>query len=190
MIFLFSPVAGLAACMCWHVFATRMWPDMFRLWVAIHSALMGQFCLGAFAVAFSMQTEPVATEDFWGNAALWELAYLSLVYCYFLGFFNVGESARRVRLLIELESAGTRGLTLQEILSAYNADMIVTARLARLVASGQILERDGQYYMGKPLMLAVAKTSVLLKRVFLGSRSEFGEARPSGISSPPARGSL
>lgn len=127
---------------------------------------------------------------FLGNAALWELAYLSLVYCYFLGFFNVGESARRVRLLIELESAGTRGLTLQEILSAYNADMIVTARLARLVASGQILERDGQYYMGKPLMLAVAKTSVLLKRVFLGSRSEFGEARPSGISSPPARGSL
>jgi len=53
--------------------------------------------------------------DLVGHAVLWALTYLSLVYCYVFGFYNVCESTRRVRLLIELLAAGDRGLTLLEI---------------------------------------------------------------------------
>ena len=74
------------------------------------------------------------------------LTYLSLAYFYVFGFYNLGESARRIRLLIELRSAGDRGMTLDEILAVYNARMIVEARLQRLLSGGQVVEREGRYF--------------------------------------------
>ena len=87
------------------------------------------------------------------------------------------ESARRIRLLVELQAAGERGLTLTQILAAYNARMIVDARLGRLLAGGQVVERDGRYFIGKPLMLYGAKALVLLKIAFLGAPDEFARRR-------------
>ena len=110
----------------------------------------------------------------WDTTGVWALTYLLLAYCYVIGFFNLGESARRIRLLIELHGAGNRGMTLDEILAAYNARMIVEARLGRLLTGGQIVERGGRFVSKRSPLLYIAKMLVLLKILFLGARSEFG----------------
>ena len=122
----------------------------------------------------AVRSMPLLSATVWEMAGVWVLAYLFLAYCYIIGFFNLGESARRIRLLIELHGAGKRGMTLDEILAAYNARMIVEARLGRLLTGGQILERGGRYVSKRSPMLYIAKMLVLLKILFLGVRSELG----------------
>ena len=61
-------------------------------------------------------------------------AYLCLSYCYF-NFLNLGITARRIRLLIELLEAPD-GLTWAQVLERYDARQMVGARLGRLLAGG------------------------------------------------------
>jgi hypothetical protein len=114
----------------------------------------------------------VPAVDAWGSAAASLAAYVAFAYCYVIGFFNIGESARRIRLLIELSGAGPRGLTVPEILAVYNARMVLDARLYRLSVSGQIAERDGRYVLARRAMLRAAKALVLLKILLLRRRAE------------------
>ena len=94
------------------------------------------------------------------------------------GFFNVSETARRLRLLVELLDAGPRGLSLDEVLRAYNARMIVEARLRRLVAGGQLALADGRYVLRRSLGLSVAKLLVGIKLLLLRAPSEFAAGPP------------
>jgi len=99
------------------------------------------------------------------------LCYCALGYCYF-HFINLGETARRVRLLRELYE-NPDGLTEAELLSRYNSREIVPVRLARLLGSGQILSREGRYCTGKPAVLIMARAVSLLKRVLFGRCAVF-----------------
>jgi hypothetical protein len=99
------------------------------------------------------------------------LSYTALGYCYF-HFVNLGETARRIRILRELYER-PEGLTPEEILARYNAKHIVDLRLRRLLHNHQVIEGDGKYYIGKPIMLFIAKSITLLKLLILGKKSEF-----------------
>ncbi len=99
------------------------------------------------------------------------LTYGCLGYCYF-HFINLGETGRRIRILRELKDAPD-GLTLKEFLARYNAKEIIERRLSRLVATGQIVIRDGRFYIGKPVVLAMARILVGFKLLVLGKGSEF-----------------
>lgn len=167
-----GPLIGLAVCVVVHVLVSRAAPALPRL----HGIAVS---VGAGLVVASVLpwlADSGAPTDIggWGAALAWLSTYLLLAYCYVIGFFNLGESARRIRLLIELEQAGPRGLSLEEILTVYNARMIVTLRTERLMTGGQIVERDGRYVLRSPVMLRAAKALTLLKVVLLGARSEFG----------------
>lgn len=96
---------------------------------------------------------------------------MALSYCYFV-FINLGETARRIRILKEVLDA-PEGLSLEEILRRYNANEIIERRLQRLLVNGQIIIRDDKYYIGKPLMLWMAKIVVAFKFILLGKKSEF-----------------
>jgi hypothetical protein len=85
---------------------------------------------------------------------------------------NLGVTARRPRLLIELSEAPA-GLTYAQVLDRYNGRYQVEVRLERLLGSGQIVLRNGRYRIGKPVLLLVARIMVLLKRLLLGKSSEF-----------------
>ena len=91
------------------------------------------------------------------SLAVWFATYLLLAYCYVVGFFNLSESARRIRLLIELHEAPGHAMTLDEILTAYNARMVVEARLRRLVGAGFLVERGGRYWIGHRAGLWIAR---------------------------------
>jgi hypothetical protein len=99
------------------------------------------------------------------------LIYMALGYCYF-HFINLGETARRIRIVREIYEARA-GLSRDELLERYQAQQIVDLRLRRLLHNQQILERDGRYYIGSPVMLGMAKSITFLKRCLLGKSSEF-----------------
>jgi len=94
------------------------------------------------------------------------LIYALLGYCYF-HFVNMGETARRIRILAELAEAG-EGLSLREILERYNAGDIIDRRLARLVNNGQVRCENGRYYIGNPTVLTMARLTAAAKRVIFG----------------------
>ena len=99
------------------------------------------------------------------------IIYFCLSYCYF-NFINMGETARRIRLLRELCDS-SQGLNKEEILSRYNAEVVVDLRMRRLLNNHQIISRAGRYYVDSPVMLLIAKAIVLMKLVVLGKKSEF-----------------
>jgi len=99
------------------------------------------------------------------------LCYGAFGYCYF-HFVNLGETARRIRLVRELyENPG--GLSEAELLQRYNSREILAARMSRLLGNGQIISRAGRYFTGKPAVLFMAKTVTLLKFIIIGKKSEF-----------------
>ncbi|ODS30482.1 MAG: hypothetical protein SCARUB_04411 [Candidatus Scalindua rubra] len=96
--------------------------------------------------------------------------YSSLGYCYY-NFINLGVTARRIRILREIYYS-KKGLSLEEIIERYNAKDIVEMRINRLVNSGQVVYKEEKYYIGKPIVLIIAKIIVTMKLIVLGKKSE------------------
>jgi len=171
LVLMVAPLVALGACIVVHVVLSRALPGLPRprgIMLSVGAAAVGVAGLALFGPAERLPAGLSPLE----LAAVWLLTYILLAYCYVIGFFNLGESARRIRLLIDLHQAGRRGLTLEEILSAYNARMIVDVRLQRMVAGGQVSERDGVYFTASRVMLTAARLLVWLKIAYLGSRHE------------------
>lgn len=114
---------------------------------------------------------PVSFKDFLLILLANSITYASLGYCYF-HFINLGETARRIRILREIYDSKD-GLTMEEILQRYNSKEIVDKRLSRLINNGQVIYKNGRYYIGSPIMLMITKIIVAMKLLLLGRRSEF-----------------
>jgi hypothetical protein len=84
-----------------------------------------------------------------GSDSLWAAGYCALVYAAFaytyFHFFNMSESARRIRILHEIHKAGS--LTGGDIRSLYRSSDIIHVRLQRLVAMKALSCRGGRYSM-------------------------------------------
>lgn len=125
----------------------------------------GAFVLFLFETGYICRSSGAAIDTF-GRLAANAIIYLAFWNTYF-HFLNMGETARRIRILRELYSA-PGGLTLDEIISRYNAEEIIGRRLSRLVSSGQIALKNGKYYIGSPFMLFAANGIMLLKTILFG----------------------
>jgi hypothetical protein len=106
-----------------------------------------------------------------GQITLSTVTYIALGYGYF-HFINLGETARRVRILIELWESDD-GLSRNEILERYDAAHIVKVRLQRMINKRQIVVQNDRYYIGKPIMLYIAEAIVMMKVILLGRTGEF-----------------
>lgn len=71
--------------------------------------------------------------------------FIMLASCYFMGIFGLMATSVRIRILCEIARAGSRGMTMKQLLARYNREAIVTKRLARLVSSGDIVCANGKY---------------------------------------------
>lgn len=172
-----APLLALAANVVAQVALYRLRPRAGLLRSELAGFAVGGAALGlAHALAGAPPQPPgEAAALFAANA----LCYGALGYCYF-HFGNLGETARRVRIVREL-AAAPGGLTLEQILRRYDAREIFDRRLARLTGTGQIVLRDGRYFIASPVLAAMARGVLLLKLVFLGSGSEFEGRRGRGI---------
>lgn len=101
------------------------------------------------------------------------LLYAAFCYVYF-HWNNMGETARRIRMLREL-AAAPDGLGFQEMVRRYPAREILERRLERLSAAGQIAETDGRLVLTGKTVLLAARLVGLAKRVIFGGRSELDE---------------
>jgi hypothetical protein len=110
------------------------------------------------------------------------MTYGALSYGYF-HFLNLGETARRVRILREIVEAN-RPLSLAEILERYDAREVVRNRLERLTGKGQVLFRDGRYTVARETVLRMAQAVDWLKRLLLGRVEQ-----PAGCSTSSTRSS-
>jgi len=137
----------------------------------LRSVFIG-FAAGALSVgtveSFIVLTTSVSIEKFIPALFVDTATYFALGYCYF-HFVNLGETARRIRLLRELYDA-PGGLTEEQILSKYNAKEIVSIRLTRLLNNNQIILRDARYYVANSVMVFISKALVFMKLVILGKR--------------------
>ena len=120
---------------------------------------------------FSNTTYPKSFADMWSISIFNLLIYGALSYCYF-HFINLCLTARRIRLVRDLYAA-TNGLTLDQVLENYNSRVMVERRTERLLNSGQIFEKNGRYFIGKPMVLFAAWVMIILKFIFLGKGSEY-----------------
>lgn len=162
------PVICTAALIVGHILAYRSAP-------ALGAPLtLGIGFLGGFLVFLVIQgmvfpSAAPAWNDF-GNGMADLAAYLALAYGYF-HFVNMGETARRVRILIEM-SRFPDGLDREEIHDLYNAREMVDRRLKRLSDAGWIFERNGRLYTGNRAALGMAAVMALFKRlIFPGGSS-------------------
>jgi hypothetical protein len=158
------PLAGLLAGVVSQVLLVRLRGGAGLLRSLAEGFGAGLLALAALETVFAAGT--ACRADALALAAADLIAYGALWYCYF-NFVNLGVSARRPRLLIELLEA-PRGLTYQQVLERYSAEYMVGARLERLIGGGQVVERGGRYFVGKPVLLTAARLILLLRRLILG----------------------
>lgn len=170
---IFLPIIGLASNVLVQICIARYIPK---------TGLMKSIFLGFFAgfLTFVLLECHICSAQAFANKEaisvfiVHSIAYIFLSYGYF-HFINLGETARRIRILRELNNSNN-GLTLEEILRRYNARTIVDVRITRLVNNRQIVVKNGRYHIGKPIMLLAAKFLMVLKFVLLGKKAN-GELR-------------
>jgi hypothetical protein len=163
------PVLGLACNVVFQVIWLRLSGR-----VSLLRSIYAGFLFGVAAVCASewMMRRGMGTRgDFAGDLLANLVIYALLGYGYF-HFVNLGETARRVRLMRELYDA-PEGLTASQILLRYNAKEIIATRIARLVRNGQIMLEDGRYRLGSPAFALISSAIALMKKAILGRSSEF-----------------
>ena len=170
MIQVINPVLGLAVNVLVQILSFR--------WILSRGLLKSVFLgfgvgmlyvLGSEYFIFTQSTGK-SMSDFLPNVMANILTCGVLGYCYF-HFINLGETGRRIRIVRELLSAD--GLTLEELLQRYNTSDMVEIRLARLLNSGQIVERNGMLFIKSQFLLRASRIMVLMKKIVLGKTNEF-----------------
>ena len=96
------------------------------------------------------------------------ITYVALCYGYF-HFLNLGETGRRIRLLMELREHPD-GIAEDGILALYNANEIIEKRIGRLRRKDQIILKNGRYSVAKSQVLYMSRILDGLKLVLFGKR--------------------
>ena len=104
--------------------------------------------------------------DVAGFSLISVLTYLVISYCYF-HFINLGETARRIRLLREISTFETSP-TVAQLVKRYGASEIYQRRLERLVGSRQIKLANGRYVIGQSSMSLISRVMSGLRLLVFG----------------------
>jgi hypothetical protein len=97
--------------------------------------------------------------------------YLALSYCFY-SFVQLGQTSIRIRMFSEIASHPD-GITIAEMQRQYSDESLLRVRLRRLVEGGDLIEREGRYFVGRKRFLHVANALFAAKRILLGKASQF-----------------
>jgi len=97
--------------------------------------------------------------------------YFALSYCTY-SFVQLGQTSIRIRMYAEI-AANPSGISVEEMNREYDDQRLIDMRLRRLTESGDIIEKDGRYYVGRKKFLYVSNILFGAKRFLLGKESEF-----------------
>ncbi len=160
----FIPIIALALNVLSQVISSRCFSKMGLLNSIISGFIIGSFSLFLLELYIFLK-ELILIKEFIAIFIVHLLTYVLLGYCYF-HFLNLGETARRIRILRELKDS-PEGLSLKDILTRYNAKEIVERRLLRLARNGQVRLKSNKYYIAGPTILLAARFLAALKYILL-----------------------
>ncbi|OGG99666.1 MAG: hypothetical protein A2600_12455 [Candidatus Lambdaproteobacteria bacterium RIFOXYD1_FULL_56_27] len=149
------PLLYLLGLLLTHALAVRAWPKVSGQKLVLLVILSGNFPslgLGIFLLW------PLRLEGWLPVLAYLVVVYNGLGYGYF-HFFNLSETARRIRLLIEVYQGVGAGT------EKYQPESMVKNRIDRLVAMGQLEEGQGKYRVKGRLLLNAALVLELYKKL-------------------------
>jgi hypothetical protein len=95
--------------------------------------------------------------------------YFAMAYCYFT-FVNMNMTSLRIRILAEVAECGGR-VPVPELAARYGMDHVAAIRVQRLIAGGNLVERNGRIHNGTRLLLFVAQVVRALQIAILGPAS-------------------
>jgi len=168
---LISPLVGLSANVVIQVAGFRFHSRLSMLKSIFLGFAAGFVVVVALDTFFFFTAQPLAWTFVVGIILANILTYFALGYGYF-HFINLGETARRVRILREIYDSPS-GLSIDEILARYNGKAILQYRMDRLLGNGQVILDQEKYKIGNPSMLYITKIILFLKLIILGKKSEF-----------------
>ncbi|TAM45947.1 MAG: hypothetical protein EPN55_06950 [Gammaproteobacteria bacterium] len=122
---------------------------------------------GVWAVS---QAEGWGAADAAGMLAFALIVFNGIAYSYF-HFFNMSETARRIRMLIQIQQNGGE-MRRENLIGAYTPENMVQARLERLAQMHQVSRSDdGRYRVASRFLITVAYMMEWVKRVLNLRRS-------------------
>jgi hypothetical protein len=164
--------AALLADAAVQIAACRLTLRRSRGWVFSLAAGAGAGALlAAGAEALWLVPRSPDRADAAGAAAAVLLAYAGFAFFY-ANVVNGGRTALRVRLLAELQAAPS-GLTAAQIVARYRPEELFEARVARLLAGGEVTLQGGRLRIRAGALLAVRRLVTAAKIIVIGRRSEF-----------------
>jgi hypothetical protein len=89
--------------------------------------------------------------------------YVTFSYSYF-HFVNMGQTARRIRILREIYEA-RGGISYDDLLRNYNAKIILDTRVERLIDKKQIIEKNHRLYIYNSAMANIAKIILRMRSI-------------------------
>jgi hypothetical protein len=138
LIILLMPAVAAAVTIAAHIAVSRYYPHF-----GIYRGQFVGFAAGLFAVAILATLALFLNPRLIGQSLASILIFLCFIYVYF-HFNNMGETARRIRLLRDLVTAG-QPLSFDDLTARYSAHEIIERRLSRLIAAGQVRKIDSRY---------------------------------------------
>lgn len=163
-----APVIGLAVNVVLQVAVFRMSGSSGLLKSVVLAFAAGFFATSLIGIA-ALSACGLSPADFLALSLVEIITYSALGYSYF-HFINLGETARRVRILTEVHNA-PGGLSMGEITRRYSAKDMIGIRIMRLLKSGQVIYKNGVYTIGSPVLLIMAKAVTMMRRVIFGKRA-------------------
>lgn len=99
------------------------------------------------------------------------ILYLLSMFIYILGVFGLMAASVRIRLLCDIAKKGNEGITQGELQQSYNPKIIAEKRLERLVSSGILDYRQGQYRLKnrRSLFFLYVSLILLLRKLYTGN---------------------
>lgn len=139
-----APFFGMIANILAHVVVSRFNLGRGQIKCLIAGFVFGLICtVIIFLTVYLKQPNDL---DFIAYLLLGCISYSALAYVYF-HFININIASLRIRILQEIIDSPD-GLTQEGILSGYNVEQMLDNRIDRLVASNQLVEKEGIYRLG------------------------------------------
>jgi len=164
------PIAALAvnAIVQAVAFRSRRGAQFFR-------SIVEGFVSGAILLTileFASSPSGASSTEYWMLALLVNgPTYFCLSYCAY-NFVQLGQTSIRIRIYSEI-AANPSGISVEEMKREYDDDALIRGRLQRLTESGDLVESNGHYILGRKRFLYIANILFAAKRFLLGKGSEF-----------------
>jgi len=171
VLYYFMPLIGLLPTVVVHCISVRLLPRLGVTKGAFLAAIVWTLFSAPFLVWMSYSIIDDPSGRLCSNL-IQTASSLVAGYCYFHSA-NVLVSGLRVRLIEEI---GITGATQTDIMKHYNDNIILEARLVRLLAGGHLMKRDDRLYVGKKNFILLYSVFDFLKFLYLGSSFDIPSA--------------